>query len=80
MNKEVLAFGRVIQKQRKLLKMTQEELAYRSSLNRTFISYVENGRKIASIVSLFAFARGLHIPAADLIRQVEDELNRLSDR
>lgn len=79
MNKEVLAFGKVIQKQRKLLKITQEELAYRSSLDRTFISYVENGKKIASIVSLFAFARGLHISATDLIRQVEDELKRPSN-
>ncbi len=77
MNKEVLAFGKVIQRERKLLKLTQEELAYRASLDRTFISYVENGRKIASIVSLFAFAQGLNVKASYLIQEVENELKGL---
>ncbi len=76
MNREVLAFGKVIQRERKHLKLTQEELAYRASLDRTFISYVENGRKIVSIVSIFAFAKGLGLSASYLIQQVENELKR----
>lgn len=76
MDKTVLAFGKVIQKQRKILKLTQEELAYRAELDRTFISYVENAHKIPSLVSIFQFAKGLDMSPSKLIAKVEEELKR----
>mgnify|MGYP001294647350 CR=1 FL=1 len=72
----VIAFGKVIQRKRKILKMTQEELAFRASLDRTCVSYVENARKVPSIVSIFAFANGLNVSASYLISEVEKELKR----
>lgn len=77
MSDEILvAFGRTIQKQRKLLNLTQEELAYRANLDRTFISYVENAHKLPSLISVFQFAKGLDMPVSKLIAEVEKELKR----
>ncbi|XID95027.1 helix-turn-helix domain-containing protein [Paenibacillaceae bacterium WGS1546] len=75
-NEILVAFGKTIKKRRQNLKITQEELAYRAELDRTFISYVENAHKLPSLISVFQFAKGLDLSPSDLIAEVEKELKR----
>lgn len=77
MDKIVTAFGTVVKRHRKALKLTQEEYAHRCGLDRTFVSYVENSHKVPSLISVFQFAKGLNISAAKLIAKVEEELNSM---
>lgn len=76
MDEILIAFGRTVKKRRQILKITQEELAYRANLDRTFISYVENAHKLPSLISVFQFAKGLDMPPSKLLAEVEKELKR----
>lgn len=57
--------GQKIREFRKIRNMTQEQLAYTSQLDRTYINSVENGRRNISIVNLEKIAKGLHIQIKD---------------
>ncbi len=54
---------------------SQEYLAERSSLHRTYISQLERGLKSPSIRVLFQITSALEVPASRLIEMVEDSLN-----
>ena len=51
--------GKRIKELREKKNLTQEELATRSRLNRTFIIHVEKGRRNLSVVSLEKLLKGL---------------------
>jgi transcriptional regulator with XRE-family HTH domain len=70
------AFGQVIKKYRKLNRLTQEELAHLTSLDRTFISVLERGRRNPTLATAFSIANCLGIPLSELIKEIEDELNK----
>ena len=53
-------FGRKVRKIRKNQNLTQEELSFRSDVNRTFIGMVERGEKNITIESMEKIADGLH--------------------
>ncbi|WP_338842161.1 helix-turn-helix transcriptional regulator [Paenibacillus glucanolyticus] len=80
MNQEVIIFGQVIQRLRKVKNMTQEKLSETANLERTFISYLENGHKVPSLITVFQLANGLGIEASSLIKMVEDEIKRSRKR
>jgi transcriptional regulator with XRE-family HTH domain len=54
--------GKRIKELRDKKKLTQEELAKKSKLNRTFIIHVEKGRRNLSVQSLESILKGLKIP------------------
>jgi transcriptional regulator with XRE-family HTH domain len=47
--------------------ISQEELAHRADLDRTYISYIENRRYAASIDVLGRIAKGLGVHASELL-------------
>ena len=51
---------------RKRLGISQEELAERADLHRTYVSDVERGARNLSLESITRMAHALHIPVADL--------------
>lgn len=57
--------GERIKKLRKIRELTQEELAYYSSLDRTYINSVENGRRNISIVNLEKITKALNVSMKD---------------
>ena len=65
------AFGRVVQARRKKLKLSQEELGFRSGLHRTFISQLERGIKSPSLRTLITIAAALDTEADVLVREAE---------
>ena len=56
------------------LGITQEELAERCEMDRTFISSVERGQKNPSFKSIWIFAEGLEVSPAALMRRTQELL------
>jgi transcriptional regulator with XRE-family HTH domain len=65
--REVLALN--LRKFRRAKGLSQEELADRAKIDRTYISAVERSVYAASIDVVDRLARGLGVEAADLLRQ-----------
>jgi len=66
MENELVALGRNIRKARKILNISQEELAFRCELHRTYLSDIERGVRNLSFSSLVAIARGLGSTVSEL--------------
>jgi len=62
-----LKLGKKIQKARKALRLSQEELAGRVRSSRTHIGHIEQGRKSPSMKLLQRIARTLKVKVKDLI-------------
>lgn len=69
------AFGKALRDQRKKCGLTQETFGFEAGLRRTYISSLELGEKQPTLTTIFKLAAALKIPASDLIKQVESELN-----
>jgi transcriptional regulator with XRE-family HTH domain len=59
-------FGRRVRTLREQAGLSQEELAKRASLDRTYVSGVERGRRNPSLTSIGLIASGLGVSFADL--------------
>ena len=68
--------GKVVHMRRRLLKISQIELADMAGLNRTYISDVERGTRCPSITVVRSIAKALDMSAGTLIEMAElSELN-----
>ncbi len=65
------AFGKFIKQKRNELGLSQEELATRSGLHRTYISDVERGIRNLTLGAAWFLARGLSMSLADLLANVK---------
>ncbi len=54
---------------RRQLGLTQEELAFKSDIDRTYVGYIENAKQNISIEKLCAIAVALKIEVADLLKE-----------
>jgi transcriptional regulator with XRE-family HTH domain len=61
------AFGKRVRELRLEKGMTQEQLAEAAGLHPTFISNVERGYRVPTIVTLLKLAKGLDVDPADLV-------------
>ncbi len=68
------AFGEVIRELRKLKSLSQEDVAYESGLDRSFISLLETGRQQPSLVTIFQLAKALGVSPAQIMTSVEEKL------
>lgn len=59
-------FGEKLRKRRKRLGLSQEELAFRSGLHRTYIGQVESGRRNIALRNIGLLAKALGIGIKDL--------------
>lgn len=69
------AFGKVLQRLRKAKGLSQEELSFRSQLDRTFISRLESGLRQPTIATIIKLAKALGVSAASIVAEVEDVIN-----
>ncbi|HEY9791289.1 MAG TPA: helix-turn-helix transcriptional regulator [Candidatus Obscuribacterales bacterium] len=67
----VANLGVVIQRRRKTLRMSQDELASRAKLHRTYISEIERHARNLSIRILARIAAALQTTPAELMREAE---------
>ncbi|PEA52934.1 transcriptional regulator [Bacillus pseudomycoides] len=68
-------FGNILQEQRLISKMSQEELAFNSGLDRTYISLLERGKRKPTINTVFSLASALNIQPSQLIKELEQRLS-----
>lgn len=64
-------FGFAVRTRREALGLTQEELAHRAAIHRTYLSDVERGTRNVSLVNIELLARALDTSLADLFKQVD---------
>jgi transcriptional regulator with XRE-family HTH domain len=67
-----LRFGMTVRKQRKILNLSQEELAGRAGLHRTYISDIERGGRNLSLGSMERIAAGLGVSIRTLFDDFPD--------
>jgi transcriptional regulator with XRE-family HTH domain len=63
------AFGHVVQELRRARNLTQDELAIRSGLHRTYISLVERGLRSPKLNTIFRLAAVLDTSPEDLLKR-----------
>jgi transcriptional regulator with XRE-family HTH domain len=71
-----LIFGEVLRRHRSEKNISQEELAFLSGVDRTFVSRLERGIRQPTITTVIGIGQALGVPAADLVRETEKEYFR----
>ncbi len=67
-HKQILEkFGQKMQKVRQSSGVTQEELAARLSMHRTYIGLIERGERNPTIRTLYKIAKALKVSAGELL-------------
>ena len=56
--------------------LTQDQLAARVGMDRSYISDVERGTALVSVDLFLQICRGARMPAGDILNQVEAELTK----
>jgi transcriptional regulator with XRE-family HTH domain len=64
-------FGAAIAQKRRVLGISQEELAHRADVHRTYLAGVERGRRNPSLLAITGIAAGLGITVSELFRLAE---------
>jgi len=62
-------FGRALAELRRDAGLSQEELAHRSGLHRTYVGGVERGERNPTLTTLLALARGLGLNPSVLLER-----------
>ena len=65
------AFGDAVSDTREQLNMTQQELADRSGVNRTYVSDIERGRRNVTITTMKRIAGAMNLDASDLLKRAD---------
>lgn len=73
-------FGKVVKTLRINKKITQEQLSIDSTLDRSYISLLENGHYQPTLTSLFDISRALRMKPSELVRLVEIEFENQRSR
>lgn len=66
-NKESRAFGESVRAYRHRAGFSQEELASKTKIHRTYIGGIERGERNPTLTMIHRLARALHIPAPRLL-------------
>jgi len=67
-------FGNTIRDIRKQRGMSQEELADKSNLHRTYVGGIERGERNVSLINILRLAHALNVLPADLLRAFNKEV------
>jgi len=67
---ELLALGAEIKRVRQAVGMSQEELAYRVDLDRSYVGDIERGEHNVSLMSLVKLANALGVTVSELTEKV----------
>jgi transcriptional regulator with XRE-family HTH domain len=69
-----VAFGRVLREQRDARGLSQEAMADKADVDRTFISQIERGIRRATLTTLCKLAGALDIAPSTLVARMEKQL------
>ena len=64
-------FGFAVKLRREELELTQEDLAHKAGIHRTYLSDIERGSRNVSLINIERLAAALSVSLAELFRLVE---------
>jgi transcriptional regulator with XRE-family HTH domain len=70
----LMALSQIVRQRREALRLTQEEVADRAKLHRTYISDIERGARNLSLKSLADLAQALDVSIAELMTSAEGKV------
>jgi len=68
------AFGQILREQRKNANFSQETLAFKCGIDRTYVSLLERGMRHPSMKTIFKIAQALQVSPASIVEDVERAL------
>jgi transcriptional regulator with XRE-family HTH domain len=74
--RDLRLFGNAVRDRRERLGISQEELAYRAGLHRTYIGGIERGERNLGLNNIVRIAKALEVTSAQLLAS----LNRVDKR
>jgi len=67
----LVALGRAVRRARIEREISQEELAHRSAIDRSYMSSIERGMQNPGIISVLRIAHALEMTATELMAEAE---------
>ncbi len=65
-------FGENVRKYRRLLNISQEELAFKANLHRTYIGMIERAEKNITLINIEKIANALEVKIDDLLKHSDN--------
>jgi len=72
-----LAIAKILKKFREDIGISQEQLAFKANLHRTYISQLERGLKSITVKALFKITQSLEVEIDEFMKRVADELKNI---
>lgn len=66
-------FGANVRRERQRLGISQEELAFKCGIHRTYIGSVERGERNIGLINIVRIANALNLKPADLLKGINGE-------
>jgi transcriptional regulator with XRE-family HTH domain len=79
-DKILVSVGKAIRQFRNVAGVSQEELAARAGVHRTYIGGVERGERNLGVKNLVSISRALGVPASELLKAVDVSANERRHR
>ncbi|MDF2652270.1 MAG: Xre family transcriptional regulator [Paenibacillus sp.] len=74
-----IVFGKVLKSLRAEKRVSQEEIAFRANLDRSYVSMLERGIHQPTLSSLIALSGALNMKPSELLKIFEAELEKIED-
>jgi transcriptional regulator with XRE-family HTH domain len=71
-DQSTIHIGKTLSKLRKQKDLSQEELGFRSNLDRTFISMLERNVRGAGLRTIFRLAKALEMKPHEIVKEIEE--------
>ena len=71
-----VAFGLVVRELRQSKRLSQENLAFDSGLDRNYISLIELGKSAPTVTTVFKLCEALGLPPSKLFELVQEQLGQ----
>ena len=73
-NPKCVAFGKVVRHYRQRVGCSQEELAERARIHRTYIGGIERGERNPTLLMIHRLAKALGVRPAQLLAEAKDSI------
>lgn len=70
-NQSLVEFGKKVKAARRGMDLSQEELASRANLHRTYIGMIERGEKNITLINILKISHALNISAGALLESIK---------
>lgn len=67
------SFGQAVRTLRKRIGLSQESLAFKSELDRTYVGGVERGERNISLINIIKISKALNVNPSDLFKLLEEQ-------